>query len=342
MYFDLLAEDRENLDAVGYSPKHWSWQRTAAHQRRLISKSDDVAKVRAKFLRHHGFDTPDKDDEKKARGPARALSCDISELRQAGLAGGEPDMRVFPAGSVALTLRFKLLTPLLTRDDDPFYLFDNPVRKDHVFGVPLLAAASVKGLAVDAFQRGFPARAPWSTLGEAERQRTQRYRTDNDRARRLFGLASDDVEHLSSEAGRLRFQPVWFSHVQYLVMNPAKSDGSGTGTQPIHFEAIAPMTDKNGPMTDKNGAVQAETRLLYFNPAGAAGAALARGDAACLVAALAAWWPALGLGAKRLAGYGAIEPLNAEARLAGEDGILERKGPESWRELAAALAKGAR
>jgi CRISPR/Cas system CMR subunit Cmr6 (Cas7 group RAMP superfamily) len=224
------------------------------------------------------------------------------------------DISVLPAFSAAVTLRFRLLAPLLTRDDDPFYLFDNPVRKDHVYGVPFLAAASLKGLAADAFQRGFPHELPWHGTGqEVDQVRTMRYRQDT-AAKRLFGIASDDPAQLASEAGRLHFSPVWFSHVQYLVMNPTKTDkdgkpdGSGIGTQPIQFEAVAPVTEKGKP-------VQAEISFFYFNPAGARDSdeTTARTDLACFVGALAAWWPALGLGAKRLAGYGAIAPLSATA-----------------------------
>jgi hypothetical protein len=165
-----------------------------------------------------------------------------------------------------------------------------------------------------------------------------RYRQDTAAAKRLFGIASDNPAQLASEAGRLHFSPLWFSHVQYLVMNPTKTDGSGIGTQPIQFEAVAPVTEKGKP-------VQAEINFFYFNPAGAKDSdeATARADLACFVGALAAWWPALGLGAKRLAGYGAIAPLAATCRATGYPDMpqaLEFSGAESWRQLAERIAKG--
>jgi hypothetical protein len=339
MRFDLLAEDRSAIEEDGFSQARWTWQQIAAHQRRQINDKQQLTDARTAFMLRHGFETTLVDDPKRARGPAKSLPCRIKELADAGLMGQETDLSCFPAGSAAVTLRFRLLTPLLTRDDDPFYLFDNPVRKDHTFGVPLLAAASVKGLAADAFQRGFPSEAPWVSLGKDDQARTLRYRADQPRAARLFGIASDDNQN-DSHAGRVNFQPVWFSHVQYLVMNPTKTDGTGIGTQPIQFEAVAPMDEKGKP-------VDAEIRFAYFNPAGAGESdeAVARGDLACLVATLDAWWPALGLGAKRLAGYGAIAPVSARCRATGYSNWpkdADFSGADSWRKLAEKIAEGAR
>ncbi|MER2623581.1 MAG: RAMP superfamily CRISPR-associated protein [Accumulibacter sp.] len=352
MNFELLAEERVAIESAGIAAAQWSWQAHAAYQRRGIVKPEDLTGRRSAFLIRHAMDLQGVelqealDDPKKARGGARSLPCATREIDRAGLRAAPVDISVLPAFSAALTLRFQLLTPLLTRDDDPFYLFDNPVRKDHVYGVPFLAAASVKGLAADAFQRGFPHRLPWKELGKKsdDQSRTLRYRQDNQIAKRLFGIASDDPQELASEAGRLHFSPVWFSHVQYLVMNPSrtdkdgKPDGSGIGTQPIQFEAVAPVTEKGKP-------VQAEIGFFYFNPAGARDSdeTTARTDIACFLGALAAWWPALGLGAKRLAGYGAIAPLSAICRATGYADMpqpIEFSGVDSWRRLAGRIAKG--
>ena len=50
-----------------------------------------------------------------------------------------------PRYSFALELRFELARPYLSRDDDAFYIIDNPVRKDKVFKVPFMAPTSWKG-----------------------------------------------------------------------------------------------------------------------------------------------------------------------------------------------------
>ena len=345
MNFELLAEERIAIETGGIASSQWSWQAHAAHLRRGVLKPEDLTGRRSAFLIEHATELQGISkaealaDPKKARGMAKSLPCGSRELDRAELRTPPVDISVLPANSVAITLRLQLLTPLLTRDDDPFYLFDNPVRKDHIFGTPFLAPASVKGLAADAFQRGFPSEETWKSLGKDDQTRSLRYRQDNAMAKRLFGIASDNPDDLRSESGRLHFSPVWFSHIQYLVMNPTKDDGSGIGSMPIQFEAVAPVDDKGRP-------VATEIRFFYFNPAGTADSdkATALGDVACLMAALAAWWPEIGLGAKRLAGYGAIAPVNANARIAGAAGVnapIEFNGADSWRKLAEALLKGA-
>lgn len=344
MNFELLAEERAAIESGGIGVAKWSWQAHAAYLRRDVVNPEDLTKQRAAFLIRHameleGVNLQDAITEpKKARGKARPLACATRELDHADLRGHPVDMAAMPAFSAAVTLRFQLLSPLLTRDDDPFHLFDNPVRKDHIFGTPFLAAASLKGLASDAFQRGFPHDADWASLGKDDQTRTMRYRGDKAMARRLFGVTSDNPDGFSSEIGRVHFSPVWFSHVQYLVMNPTKDDGSGIGTQPIQFEAVSPVDDRGK-------AVQAEIGFFYFNPAGTkeSDEATARADLACLVGVLAAWWPALGLGAKRLAGYGGIAPLAATCRSIGYADMkqpLQFAGPDSWRQLAQRIAEG--
>ncbi len=339
MNFEFLAQDHTEAESA-----RWNWQSHASHLRRDVTRPEDLTGKRTTFLIRHamtleGVTVNDAlADTRRARGRAKLLLCPTQELEKARLFKPVFDVTRLPEFSAVITLQFQLLAPLLTRDDDPFYLFDNPVRKDHIFGVPHLAAASLKGLAADAFQRGFVHEEPWATLGNNDQTRTMRYRHDNAMAERLFGNASDDSAAFASQGGRLHFSPVWFSHVEYLVMNPTKDDGSGIGTQPIQFEAVAPIDERGKP-------AKAEVSFFYFNPAGTKNAeeATARADLACLVGTLAAWWPTLGLGAKRLAGYGAIEPLAAVCHGTGYADMkkpLEFSGTNSWMQLAHRIAQG--
>ena len=54
-------------------------------------------------------------------------------------------LAALPRYSFALEFRFALARPYLSRDDDAFYIIDNPVRKDKVFKVPFVAPTSWKG-----------------------------------------------------------------------------------------------------------------------------------------------------------------------------------------------------
>lgn len=49
-------------------------------------------------------------------------------------------------GWLAIEIAFMLCAPWYSKDDRPFHVLDNPVRKDCVFGVPYMSAASWKGL----------------------------------------------------------------------------------------------------------------------------------------------------------------------------------------------------
>jgi CRISPR-associated protein Cmr2 len=61
----------------------------------------------------------------------------------------EPDigkvLPKLPAYSFFLRVSFLLSKPYISRDDDPFYIIDNPLKKEKVFGVPYVAATSWKG-----------------------------------------------------------------------------------------------------------------------------------------------------------------------------------------------------
>ena len=270
---------------------------------------------------------------------AKILSCkdNYKNLENAGLTL-LPEIKNLTDYSAIISLDFELLSPLLTHDDDSFYLFDNPVKKDHIFGVPYLAAASMKGLTFDAFLRAFPA-DNWENLGKKDSDRTIAYRSQKNKlsaqaAKRLFGVADNAETNLQddskSQVGRLHFAPIWFKYIQYLVMNPSSEKNS----MPIQFEAIAAED------SDKK-TVKATINFWYINKIdGEESSELeVRADLALLLEAMSEWLPALGLGAKRLAGYGAIKPLTAIFKGKNFSGELSKEITEnSWKKLAEKLA----
>lgn len=330
-YFDALADE-------SYGKKSNNWLNDARYARRYIlnekvfhkkngkiNKKDGLTYQREVFLRKHAVKVQEKDlkDEiHSPQGPHKILPCEWPNW----LPESSVNLSVFPRFSARLLLKFQVLTPLLTRDDDPFYLFDNPARKDHLFGMPYLSAASVKGLSADAYQRAFPSATPWTKLSKSDKDpdRTRAFRHADPHARRLFGIA-DDGAKIESEKGRLHFSSIWFNNLQLLVMNPGDPT-TAMGTQPIQFEAIAP---------GQTGLLE----VVYFNPYGVKDSdeATVRADLARWLAAVASWWPALGLGAKRLAGYGAIQIEGVELRTVGWGGV-SAKGENSWLKLARWIA----
>lgn len=302
-------------------------------------------------LKQHRKDFVDNQAIEERRGGrvfpvARTLtSRHWQDFKAAGLVS-DPEENIdvgdLPGGSARLVLKFRLVQPLLTAEADSFTLFDNALRKDPLFRLPHLSAAAVKGLAADAYQRAFPSE-DWRRLGDDDPARTRAFRL-GDRlgsARRLFGIADAkagrDEEDTGtgtreclepgSAIGRLQFTPVWFEKIQFLIMNP-KEPSTERGQLPISFEAVAP---------DQEGAVD----ITYFSAPGfgESDERTVRTDLARLVWALAEWWPVLGLGAKRLAGYGTIVPLEGRIDTYGWShgaGLHSerRSGEGSWGELA--------
>ena len=314
--FDALADET-------FRPKKDNdWLQQGARLRRTVRHDKDLTTQRTTFLRQQAISNANP----MGQGEATIYRCHSPALLPTGLNTAARSMEQalagFPRYSARLLLTFSLLTPLLTKDDDPFYLFENPARKDHLLGLPYLSAASLKGLSADAYQRAFSDNTtPWAELGENDPDRTRAFRQADPYAKRLFGIADDGVmienESNPSEKGRLHFSPVWFNNLQLLVMNPGNPE-TAMGTLPIQIEAVAP---------DQTGVLE----VIYFNPQGVKDSdeATARADLARWLAAVATWWPVLGLGAKRLAGYGAIQIVKAELQAVDWSGVTDHTASEA-------------
>ncbi|MGQ9482833.1 MAG: RAMP superfamily CRISPR-associated protein, partial [Chloroflexus sp.] len=121
----------------------------------------------------------------------RFLNRQLQDMRTLGLQPISPDLRCFPALSFAIRLPFQLQTPYLSKDDRLFHILDNPVRKEWLFHVPMVAASSWKGAL----------RAALWQLG---------YKEDHDVTIRLLGNPRESEEQ---QAGRLHFFPTFFDQI---------------------------------------------------------------------------------------------------------------------------------
>ena len=149
--------------------------------------------------------------------------------------------KLFHDNWLAIEVSFTLQTPWYSKDDRPFHVLDNPVRKDRVFGVPFMSAASWKGLLRWSFGMTTSLIGPAPDEDEKKRQQAEA------EIRHLFGNekgASDDFQR-----GALAFYPTWFPRVSFEVINP-HSRKTRAGTQPIYYEVVPPRT-------------QGTLRLLY-------------------------------------------------------------------------------
>ncbi len=179
-----------------------------------------------------------------------------------------PDLNALsflPAGSWGLQFTFTLRKPWISRDDDLFHILDNPVRKDKVFKVPVMAASSWKGLlrwtlmhtrlalkkdelsnsdfAGERLRQTLlfgdeQGEEPGQVKGFAEHVNSLKPQA---RARyecllRHHYRVDDDVP-LPHHSGRLFFYPTFFDGIDVEVINP-HSRKTRAGTLPIYLECV--------------------------------------------------------------------------------------------------------
>lgn len=185
-----------------------------------------------------------------------------------------PDLSLLPFGSFFIQFTFKLLKPYISRDDNQFYIIDNPIVRDKVFHYPMVRSTAWKGSLCHAL---------WQ-LGHDE---------DNAQTQRLFGVANDDDD--TDERGRLYFCPTFFTQTRLEVINPHDRERR-VGKNPILMESVP--IGATGTFTllytplDSIGQDGAETREQIF------------ADLQLVAAGLEAMFTLYGFGAKTSSGFG--------------------------------------
>ncbi len=267
------------------------------------------------------------EDDKRKYERAKADARDCYQQKASQLVGklctpAELSLDYCPTSSpqahwLAIEINFKLLSPWYSKDDCPFHVLDNPVRKDRVFGVPFMSAASWKGL------------LRWACRMQAGLQEhLQRHGgkmndwSDPDWIIHLFG--NEKGEKKDFLRGALAFYPTWFDKVGFEVINP-HSRKTRAGTQPILYEVVPPGT-------------AGVLRLLYAPlPDDDGLGAAARIDALRkLLDAAEQLLTVYGFSAKRTAGWGIAEVIGARAN--GEEWKQENPLQEMKNQLATLLS----
>ncbi len=143
----------------------------------------------------------------------------------------EPNFSQLPDPSwFGIEVKFELLSPWYSRDDRPFHVLDNPVRKDRVFGVPFMSAASWKGLLRWAFKMH---------TGLIDLDDNKLSDKDNKlfKMQEVFLFGNERAKGEEFSRGALKFYPTWFDKVDFEVINPHKRK-TRAGTQPIYYEVV--------------------------------------------------------------------------------------------------------
>ncbi len=183
----------------------------------------------------------------------------------------DSDVTHLPTLSFILRIPFTLRKPYLSRDDGDFYLLDNPVRKEKVFRVPMVAATGWKGALRAAL---------WQL----------NYQEDHEVTIRLLG---NPRENDVGQAGRLHFFATFFDQIGLEVINPHDRK-TGIGKRgPILMECV-PQGAKG-------------TLLLLYTPFGAFDQRQVAQDLQLTVQGLQAMLTTYGFGAKTSSGFGVVD-----------------------------------
>ncbi len=129
-----------------------------------------------------------------------------------------PEVEKLPSCSFTVQFVFKLAKPYISRDDEVLYPSNNPVRKDKVFKIPMIAPSAWKGHLRNAIR-----------IGQGKED------GDPVLVRLLGGPGKEGTEELVQ--GRVFFYPTFFTNIRWEVINP-HDRRTKAGTNPIYFECV--------------------------------------------------------------------------------------------------------
>lgn len=273
-------------------------------------------------------------DHARTKYATELIAAEQRRLEQLGLwQPAVPDFAGLPAYSAFLQFQFTLASPYISRDDAIFHINDNPVRKDKVFKVPMVAGTAWKGNLRWTATHLLVLR--WHATQAAEQLAEGRFRLtllfgdevgegeNRGLAKYLDALSAEAAalyrqkvrDHFSrrarppipNHAGRLRFYPTFFDRIGLEVINPHDRT-TRSGTQPIYFESVP---------AGANGVFS----LLYV-PFNGVMEAEAQADLALVAAAVREMMLTYGFSAKKSSGFGEAQ----DALVKGE--MITAGGPQ--------------
>lgn len=174
---------------------------------------------------------------------------EIDRLKALNLYKSSVEISTLPHYSFFIQFAFTLATPYISKDDEEFYICNNPIRKDKVFKVPMVSGSTWKGnmrwtagrlleMVTDINER-FKKRIQISNLFGNENEAEERYfdslmpgKRDDFKMRMR---SSSNKEGL--RRGRLNFYPTFFDRISLEVINPHNRK-TKAGTVPIYIESV--------------------------------------------------------------------------------------------------------
>ncbi len=236
---------------------------------------------------------------------------------------------------IGLEVSFVLETAWYSKDDRPFHVLDNPVRKDRVFGVPYMSATSWKGMLRWAcrMQAGLREHLE-KTKGKFEGWRDPAWIVH------LFG--NEKGEEKDFRQGTLVFYPTGFDKIGFEVINP-QSRARRAGTQPIYYEVVPGRRPKPRNSGDDDDGGRGTLYLLYAPwPAMKDLPGLDRKQAINnLLKAIEELLTTYGISAKRTVGWGTAKIKEWKAYRKGKSPVSVASRTDLWNKVQAWFGSGA-
>ena len=183
-----------------------------------ICDSENVKKSHKELV--YGLRNPKKDEKPIIPKYPTLINESLGLMEILDLKVPIINIPLFPLFSFFIQFTFYLATPYLSRDDEEFYICENPVRKEKVFKVPMVSGSTWKG------------NLRWT----ARRLLNLNYdESDEPEIIRLFGNKKGQEDHF--RRGRLNFYPTFFTQIGLEVINPHDRK-TKAGTQPIYIESV--------------------------------------------------------------------------------------------------------
>jgi len=220
----------------------------------------------------------------------------------------EENTHNLPKYAYLIEIKFRLKKPYISRDDEDFYIIDNPIVKDKVFKVPMVRPSTWKG-ALRFASKG---------INFEDKNRK------DELIKRLFGNDKNNDEN--QKRGRLTFYPTFFDKISLEVITPLDRETKTPSSGLIYFETVPENTT-------------GELRILYYPYDLIAVGAFdrigtdAKEDFEFLGEALGKMFYEIGFSAKKTSGFGTV------GKIKKEDIKIYTKDDESFGQLKDGLYK---
>ena len=148
------------------------------------------------------------------------LKSAIQLLHEFDLYQPTVNINLLPENSFFVQFEFILKRPFYSKDDDQFYIIDNPICKESVFKVPMVRPSGWAGALKNAI---------------VNNDKEKHDELESQSIDRLFGYVSDKED--DNKKGFLMLFPTYFDNIKFEIINPHDRK-TKAGKNPIYYEVV--------------------------------------------------------------------------------------------------------